>query len=121
MSDLAYDPHKVAKEKGLVVVEPADDELFVDVDSEEDLKVVDSISKLLSDNYFPVTLVRSTPSSTPGHYHVVLKADQPLDPLMRIALQACLGSDRKREALSILRLIHKVSRPVTCFFEKNSL
>lgn len=102
------------------IVEPADDELFIDfdgvADGSDDDRLQDALV-LLQRNGEQVEIIRETPSRTPGHRHIVLRMGRDLTPLERVALQACLGSDRKRELLAVLRVWNAVS-PVTCFFEE---
>ncbi len=116
MSDLARDPHEEAKERGLVAVLPGDDELFLDIDDRADFRVMKDIIGVLEHNGFMLAEVKRTRSKS-GNWHVYLRAPMPLDPVLRIALQACLGSDRKREVLSVLRHLHGNYSP-TVFFEK---
>ena len=117
MSDLSKDPKKVADENGWDLVIPAADELFLDIDCEDDVPGVMQQLACLAKNGFECEIVRSTPSKTAGHRHMVVKLPQAVDEMTRVALQACLGSDRRREILSVLRLLLKVDRTVTCFFE----
>jgi hypothetical protein len=51
-----------------------------------------------------------------GHWHAKIVCDKPLSDITRIALQAVLGSDRKRELLSLCRYFAG-SRYPTLFFE----
>lgn len=101
---------------GLVAVLPKADELFLDVDNRADLEVMKEILGVLGLRFQVVEKQRTTSKSKNGHVHVVLKAPRELHPLERIALQACLGSDRKREALSLLRHMDGKYAP-TVFFE----
>jgi hypothetical protein len=118
MSDLARNPFTEAKEKGLTAVVPGDHDLFLDIDDRADFKVMDATIAVLRHNNFGITEYKKTRSKS-GNWHVYLKTELPLDPLMRIALQACLGSDRTREVLSVLRHIVGNYHP-TVFFEKES-
>jgi hypothetical protein len=72
---------------------------------------------VLASNNYELDVVRDEPSRTEGHRHVVLRADHPLDIYERIALQACLGSDLKRELLALLRVWQGIT-PITVFFEE---
>lgn len=60
--------------------------------------------------------IRITKSRTPGHQHARIRLPFSVTPLERIALQACLGSDGKRELLSVFDLRNGDPRP-TLFFE----
>ena len=123
--DLSEHPVEALKrynvEEGWHIVYPEPDELFIDIDDERDLGVLQEMVRTLKLNDISVEIVRSTPSATAGHYHIVarLAGFGSLDATTRIAFQACLGSDRKRELLSLLRVVLKMSRPPTVFFEKN--
>jgi len=117
VSDLAYDPKRVADENDWDLVLPEQDELFLDIDCEDDVPGMMQQLALLTKNKFVCSVTRNTPSKTAGHRHIVIKFPQVVDDMTRVALQACLGSDRRREILSVLRLLLKVDRPATCFFE----
>lgn len=105
-----------AKAKGCVVVEPKPNELFIDIDREEDLeffhKNIVHVAKRCS------LTVEMRPSLRKGHFHVVVRfADRELMLWERIAFQAVLGSDRVRELISVFRLLDGDKAP-TLFFEK---
>lgn len=111
---------RLAETKGdtRVIVEPQPNELFVDLDVQADLRVLEHLLKVLEHNGVEAVITRNTPSRTAGHAHVVVRVDRVLTPLERIALQACLGSDRKRELLALLRVWAGVSYAPTVFFEE---
>ena len=99
------------------IVEPEDNEVFVDIDGFDAADVFDiQLAKL--QEFMPCRVTRRTPSATHGHEHVVVTFERVLDPVLRIALQACLGSDRMRELLSLLRILLEMNRPPTVFFEE---
>ena len=100
-----------------VIVAPKPFELFIDIDNGDDLELFDMMCAILTRNYVHTDTPRITPSQEEGHYHVVVSLDRPVDNMTRIALQACLGSDRKRELLSIIRALNGDTRP-TVFFEE---
>jgi len=110
----------VAKEKGCVIVAPKPNELFIDIDEEEQLdvfkgqikRVIEVFGKRVSWNQ------RSSPSGLPGRYHIVVTLPVEVTAVERIALQACLGSDLVREILSWARMRLGHDLP-TCFFEKD--
>jgi len=126
-SDLSEHPVETLRRINLedgderIIVEPATDELFIDIDSEDDFELLDNRLQTLRLNGVGVDTIRTTPSRRSGHYHVVLRLDRNIDPTMRVALQACLGSDRKREILSALRILFDMDRPPTVFFEEADL
>jgi hypothetical protein len=121
-SDLSADPHEEAKERGLVVVLPGDDELFVDIDNADDYTALGTGLLAFSQNGVEIHITKEVRSESGGaHRHVYLKVPDkllPMSPTERVLLQACLGSDRTREVLSFLRLKWKKDRPATVFFEK---
>lgn len=124
-SDLTEEPRQALKrynqENGdeRVLVFPKRNELFIDIDNEADLDVLHDKLKILERNGQPTEIVRFDESRTPGHYHVVVRLKgAKLSPTARVAFQACLGSDRSRELLSLLRIGFKTNREATVFFEK---
>lgn len=110
----------MSKRRGVAfeVVTPKPHELFLDIDSEDELKFVHEQIKMMQSYGVPVTITRETPSKDPGHYHVVASMATYIDQMQAIALQAILGSDRKRELYSWLRLTRGTGKvPVVCLFE----
>ena len=119
MSHLDDDPEAAAKKHGQVCVYPGAHELFVDIDCQEDRDWLDEQLAVLSKMNFELEVVREIPSKSGGaRCHVYLHSPRELSNMDRIALQACLGSDRRRELLSIMRTFLKVGRAPTIFFEK---
>lgn len=104
-----------AEAAGLKVVFPAGDEVFIDLDEKllptwfyERMEMAQSIG-----------LVRSWTwrHSKSGNIHVTAKIDNPwVGEADRIAIQAALGSDWKRELLSIQRVLNGDEDP-TVFFQ----
>lgn len=86
---------------GRVVVHAEPNQLFIDLDSEESLaKFYEQIDIL--EKY--EQLARNvSESNQPGHYHAVVTLDRVPHPFERVALQAALGSDRKRELLALIQ------------------
>jgi hypothetical protein len=115
MSDTGRDPEEKAKELGLVVRYPEPNELFVDIDSEAELRRFNDLFDIFLEHRDPDALHVATPSPSgkPGRYHVVVRLSKPVaDQRERIILQALLGSDTKRELIAYL----VDSR--SCFFER---
>lgn len=112
------DPFVMAKRLGLIAVAPEPDEIQLDIDSPDDLAVAETMMGALSAQQIPCEVARTTTSKS-GNAHVVIRIEwpRPLDPVTRIALQACLGSDRKRELLSLLRHEFQTQHPPTVLFE----
>lgn len=95
---------KKAEEEGYVISYPEDDELQLDIDSARAMEVFEKQREIL-EKYFPFKEVFITPSERSGHYHVRVKLDREIRGWERVALQACLGSDLRRELLSGIRLM----------------
>src|SRR5690242_13112282 len=81
MSDTGRDPEEKAKELGLAVRYPAPNELFVDIDSEEQLRAFDGLFAIFCEHCDELenlsdlkpTCVRTpSPSGKPGRYHIVV-------------------------------------------------
>lgn len=125
MSELAEDPRVSAERLGLVVVEPGANELFIDIDSDEDEAHYYEMLSVLRENEIPFDEHKRTVSKS-GNTHIYLTIapcktrDVVMTDTQRIAFQAALGSDRKRELLSLLRLTLGTGRAPTLFFEKEA-
>lgn len=108
-----------AKAKGLEIRLPNNNELLIDIDSEEDyLKFKSNLEKFETH----VALVikqdeRASKSCLPGKCHIVLTLNRGITPSERIMFQLFLGSDRMRELLSYVRLLNSDPVP-TLFYEK---
>lgn len=96
---------KNAKKNRQKVRTPAEDELLLDFDNSVDYDFFEKQLSVLG-QYWGVEKHEQYPSISgkPGHLHVIVKLKAKVTPLERIALQACLGSDRKRELLGIVML-----------------
>ena len=107
---------KEAQENGGEVVFPTEYELQLDIDSEESLKVFEDNFKTLQ-QHLSVKHWKQRSSRSPGKRHITVEMSQPLQSNMeRILLQACLGSDLKRELLSYARVLKRDPHP-TLFIE----
>lgn len=73
------------------------------------------IRQVLKDNGVTIASKLQTRSKS-GNMHVYFRLATPMTCLMRIALQACLGSDPVREVLSVLRDL-KNAEETTALFE----
>lgn len=99
-----------AFEKMARILVPAPNEIFLDIDNQEDER---HARRTLADEAY-LTAFKSvgreiqnvewepSPSGKANHWHVAVVFNEPLTPPERIALQAALGSDRVHELLSIL-------------------
>ncbi len=91
---------------GLDLVQPADDEVFVDIDSRSDRDRFDRALGLAKHMWADITVrFTESPSGLPGHEHAYVKIPDlaPIGVHERIALQAALCSDPYRELLAIFR------------------
>jgi hypothetical protein len=113
---------EAAKKKGLVVVEPKPDQLFIDIDDECSDAVFDRTIGKVQELIPGTTWSRApSPSGALGRFHIVVTLGRPVaDAFERILLQALMGSDRIREVLSWQRATRGDARP-TLFFEKPDL
>jgi hypothetical protein len=91
-----------AKRVGCFVVVPADNELLLDIDTDEQPILPFSVIDTLMKNGVHITSRLETVSRN-GRRHVYLRLDTTLPVESRVALQALLGSDPKRETISVLR------------------
>lgn len=91
--------------EGNDILFPAEDELQVDIDSDEQYEIYQANFSILcreSRDVFQTRMVES--KSGPGHKHITIKwRGHKFTAYERIAWQAALGSDPKRELLSALR------------------
>jgi hypothetical protein len=129
--DIEYDPHgnpnsiraiEQAEREGLDVVFPADNELFIDIDNEHSFqmfqKQMDIVKKyigVVKMNEYTMYAVTTSRHGLPGR-HIVIKLARNVTELERIALQACLGSDRVREVLGFVQMQNGDPHP-TLFLE----
>lgn len=127
-SPVTIDKEAKAAAKGLVVVRPKPEELFLDLDDEaacrvfwENLPIVDEALRLSPDpwqsNAVEGFTVAPSQSGKPWRYHAIVTLRRPVAARERVLLQAVLGSDRLHEALA-LREIAQGIPDATVFFER---
>lgn len=107
-------------EDGKVVVVPGPNELQIDIDSDEDLARMASSMDILQTNYPNLVIAwdhRVSASGAPHRHVTVVLSRDVRDAEERILLQALLGSDLKREVLSLIRYWKGDSMP-TLFVEE---
>lgn len=122
MSDLRNDPAEIARELGLIMVVPGNEqELLLDLDDEASMRHMDAMIAVLRSNSIDVKVTSRTVSKSGVGRHVILQVPFELNDMTRILWQACLGSDRKRELLSVLRILQQTGRPATVLFEKPTM
>lgn len=111
-----------ADKNGLDILVPDEDELQIDIDTEEQyqqfLKAVENLNYMIM---CPFNIVHNEPSKSGlPRRHIVIKMAEPLDASLRIALQACLGSDLRREMNNIRRVINNDIYPIVLYERKES-
>lgn len=118
MSDAQTPATEAAKAKGLVVVWPKPDQLFVDIDDDVSLATFEK-HVLIVKAVIPCTwMVMRSPSDKPDRWHATVKLTRPVEDVFeRILLQALLGSDLFHEILSWKQATAGNATP-TCFFER---
>ena len=100
-----------AEELGVDIMWGDDDHLLLDIDNHADLDLLDEHIDIMIDHGLVVDQGEELESRN-GNAHVVLELTTPQPLLVRILLQAVLGSDRKRELLSFLGTIYGQENPV---------
>ena len=118
LSQSSVSARQEAEENGWKVVVAKDNQLFLDLDTAEDisrfLRMWESFQKL-----FPEAKITKQGSSKSGvgrHIYIQLSADVP--PLLQIAMQAALGSDGRKEMCSIVRVLKQDPEPILFFESK---
>lgn len=113
-------PEAAAAAKGLVVVLPEDNELFLDLDSLESRDVFHAHLNILQGRLPGLVqeVVSNVSASGGDHRHVTITLSRPVKGAVeRILLQAVLGSDLRRELLSFA-FLEKGRECPTLFFER---
>ena len=105
---------KEAQEAGFTVMVAQADEILLDLDTPESELQFEGNLQLLA-SLFGVTNVERWKSKSKGHHVIVHIATKGLSDAERIALQAALGSDGKREIIAIKRLRDGDTRPSVLF------
>jgi len=100
--------------RGNVVVRSDDRTLQLDLDSPEDLQKACKLIHQLHRNIFFEKITRTISKS--GNSHIYIELAKPMERIERIAWQACLGSDRVREALNLLWVLSGYEEE--CFLEE---
>ena len=103
-----------AAAEGCVVLYPKPNELFIDLDNTADEDLFYEHFNTLCE-LWPAARCE-VHGSRGGHKHAVVTLPEAVTDLERAALQAAMGSDRKRELLTILAVFAGISNQ-TVFFE----
>lgn len=121
--------YQYAGERQLSVIQSHPRILQLDLDTAEDVQFMRDQLRLWVDaevkarvDGLPVTGYKlgkpMLTKSKSGHWHAYIRVNKPLTLQQRIMFQACLGSDRKRELLSLMRQCRGESTPVLLFETK---
>jgi hypothetical protein len=116
------DAFAYAAEQGVDVRYPMANELFIDIDDARGQHEFDENWPLITDIFKSEgkVIVWITPSRRkPEGKHIVVTLPRNVTPLERIALQAAMGSDPRRECHSMRRYFAGDPLP-TLFFEKRT-
>lgn len=108
-----------ARKRGLKVIEPHANELQIDLDSARALHVYGRQYFMLSQHGITEGWrERMTTSKSGGsRVHVTITLPSAITNVKRVALQAILGSDIKREAFNLCRVLKRNKYPIV-FFER---
>jgi hypothetical protein len=114
--DYRGNAEECAARLGRRIVYPQPNELFLDIDDAESMKLFLERMPIMGD-LIASQKVRPSPSKTPYRFHVTVTLVRPVkDAFERILLQTLLGSDRFHEILSWKAASLGVEKP-TLFFE----
>ena len=116
----SIDVIREAEAQGFVAVRPGLNQLQLDIDDDAAYQTYVRNSGILR-KYWLVKDVQERPSKSgqSGHRHITITLGRNVSDVERIALQAVLGSDLKREQFSLVRILEKDPLP-TLFFEKDN-
>ena len=108
-----------AQKHNLVIVEPKPNELQLDLDSDRAIKAYGAQYNILKRGGLTKgwRCKMRTSKSGKTRVHITITMPKRIDDLRRVAFQACLGSDLKREAFNLCRVINGNKYPIV-FFEK---
>lgn len=110
---------QIAKNEGAIVVRGNALRILLDLDEPED--------EIFYDDMFPVICEHINLKevkrwrSKNGGLHVEISSPRPLTIRTRLLIQACLGSDRVKEFLSLVRVWKKETDPVMLFKPKTKV
>lgn len=109
---------KKAEKLGKKIVTPEADQLFIDIDTPEQLEVFSTRIQELN-HLHNVMSTRQIPSpGGVGHYHIYVTLENDMDDTERVFLQLFLGSDPIREYLSLCLIQVGDPHPILFFEDK---
>jgi hypothetical protein len=95
-----------ARRDGFDVVWPELDQVLLDLDDQNAMEHYERILPMAKDIFGAVERRRWRSKSGQG-WHVVVEVDHELTAIQRVALQAAMGSDRKRELMATARAMRR--------------
>jgi hypothetical protein len=101
-----------AKKLGMDVVFPESNQLQLDIDNDADYAYMQSVWDVLDAHWGIVDVEEHPSKSGLPKRHVTITLNKELAPVERVLLQACFGSDRKRELLSYLQVLNGDAHPI---------
>lgn len=104
---------QIAAEKKCELIVPKSNEVFIDIDTLQQREQLFKQLVILDDNGIDYDLKEWKSKS--GNTHYVVRLPFELSDALRVAFQAALGSDPKRELLACLRILANVE-VVTALF-----
>lgn len=110
---LSADAIEAAQDRGLSTIFPKENELLLDFDNSLDYDYFQETGRGILSQFWGIKKVEEKPSTSNklGHVHVRVTLRKKIEPMERFALQAALGSDRKRELLGIAMLNNEDPHP----------
>jgi hypothetical protein len=110
-----------AKRDGLKVIEPKPNQLQIDLDGARALRQYGMQFSILRRAGLTKRWREQIKNSKSGgsRVHVIITMPKPIDNITRVAYQAALGSDIKREAFNLCRVIKHNKYPIVLFEKKN--
>jgi hypothetical protein len=105
-----------ARENGWECFAACPFDIWVDLDTSESISGFDELWKLFLELFPDAKIIRRSTSKSGIGQHVYVRMSKGYPDAVRIAMAASLGSDPKREMLSIVRVLNQDPEPVL-FFE----
>lgn len=96
---------EIASKLGLECFFPLPNELFIDIDGNKGDSYNTALEEIMKQNGYEIEEYLVTTSKS-GNQHFYLRLNQDVKPLIRLVIQACLGSDKTKEFLSLSRLFN---------------
>lgn len=106
-----------AEATGMKIIYPESNQLQIDIDTPHAMSIFRTMEPLINKFYKIIyTEVKNSKSGYPKQ-HVTVTMENPVTNFERIAIQACVGSDRVREFLGVVQERNNDPHP-TLFLEK---